>query len=273
MSLKIGMRRVLTHSIFSGTDVYVENSSLGQYLFEAELSVTVNDNDSAGVIVTESDGQTIVTESLIDTYEIELTQAPADDETVTLSILTDGQVSVAAGSGDASRLTQNEDGSADLTFDVSNWNTPFELALTALEADSETDSQPIQSFSAQEHLLDQIRGPLYVEGSKITSKDRTIATQVMLPGETDEERTIVEIDVNEEEQTDILNIFNDGSIEDTLDGTNRSVATETHGGLLALYEAESFDDADMPAVTEFGNVSGLGMTDGGTLVLDFGKQW
>ncbi len=266
------MRRVLTHSIFSGTDVYVENSSLGQYLFEAELSVTVNDNDSAGVIVTESDGQTIVTESLVDTYEIELTQAPADDETVTLSILTDGQVSVAAGSDDASRLTQNEDGSADLTFDVSNWNTPFELALTALEAGSETDSQPIQSFSAQEHLLDQIRGPLYVEGSKIASKDRTIATQVMLPGETDEERSIVEIDINEEEQTDTLNIFNDGSIEDTLDGTNRSVATETYGGLLALYEADSFDDEDMPAVTEFGNISGLGMTEGGTLVLDFGSN-
>lgn len=80
----------ITHTIGTSGGVYDATT-------ESFLDVTVSDGDSAGVIVRESNGDTLIIDQAgeTDTYSLRLTKAPTQD--VTINIADDGQTRVVAG--------------------------------------------------------------------------------------------------------------------------------------------------------------------------------
>ncbi len=87
-----------------------------------DVVVTVSDNDTAGVTISETDGSTSVSETgpSSDTYTIVLTRPPTDD--VVVSVIPDGQVNLGSGAGVA----------VSRTFTTGNWNAPQTVTVTAV---------------------------------------------------------------------------------------------------------------------------------------------
>ena len=245
-----------------------------------EVDVTVRDDDAGGLIVTESDGATLVSlgdpmdpsDDVFDTYTLQLTKEPVAPVTVT--ILTDGKTLISA---DGDPLNRFDDSGAlpTVTFTggpTGNWNIPFTVRVDANpDAEPET-GQPVQVFPAQAHNTSQIAGPLIVEGSLIEAKDRSIKPAVKLISETDIPLTVPEIaEVDETEQTDTLNIYNDGSVTNDTGIHRLADAATQQAGLEAIYEV---DDGDfMDTIDEFGHIEGLRMGEGlDPLIVDFGTS-
>ena len=93
------------------------------------VEVTVEDDDEAGLVITESDGGTTVSEdgtTLTDTYTVALASEPSHDVTVT----------VTAGAGAKVDTDPDDPGDQNtLTFTSSNWNTAQTVAVSGV-ADS-----------------------------------------------------------------------------------------------------------------------------------------
>lgn len=103
----------------ASTVTHVADSSDTSYagLTIADLTVTISDDDAAGVTISASGGTTVVSESgTTDTYTVVLTSQPA--ATVTFSITTDTQLSATPTS---------------LTFTASDWASPQTVTLTAVD--------------------------------------------------------------------------------------------------------------------------------------------
>lgn len=80
------------------------------------------DNDTAGVVITQTNGDTTAIEgNLGDNYEVVLSSEPTGDVTVTIS--PDGQIDVGEGAGN----------SINLTFTTADWNTPQTVSLNAFD--------------------------------------------------------------------------------------------------------------------------------------------
>jgi len=249
------MRAVITHAISSTGGTSPEFANV---LETPEIKVDIRDDDTAGLIVTETSGSTLVSENNPDFYDIVLTNAPTDPVIVT--ILADGQTIVSA----ADPLDTRFDDTGDIptvTFDSSNWNIPFTVKVEVNPDGSGQGSSVVQVFPAQPHSTTEIRGPLTIEGSVIPGKDRSLKMAVMLPTETDGPLPVLQIEVDETQQTDTLNIFNDGSVSNDIGLQDNP---DHVSGLAAVYEVEN-SEIDL---AEFANVSGLNM--GGDFALDFG---
>ena len=103
-----------------------------------------------------------------------------------------------------------------MTFGVADgdWNLPISIDLAVNPAFvPDANSQPVQNPPLQPHTLTDIRGKLVIEGGVPDGKSRELSVAVMLPTETDGELPIVNISLDENQQTDTLNVFNDGSIQ------------------------------------------------------------
>ncbi|EAR60225.1 type I secretion target repeat protein [Oceanospirillum sp. MED92] len=169
-----------------------------------ELDVNVVDNDTGTVIVTPTNGSTIVSNGETDNYSLVLSTEPTDP--VTVNVLTDGQTLVSS--------TDPRFNAADgtVTFTAADWDSPVEVVVAVNPAYiPDASNQPVQNPPLQPHTLDQIRGKLVIEGSVPPGKERALAKAVMLPTETDEELPTVDITTDEAAQTDTLYLFNDGS--------------------------------------------------------------
>jgi len=87
----------------------------------ADVTAAITDNDTAGVIVTESDGSTAVAEGgIADTFSIVLTSQPSAG-TVTVSATPNAQCDLGAGAGVA--ISHN--------FGSADWNTPWTITVAA----------------------------------------------------------------------------------------------------------------------------------------------
>ncbi|HVP12283.1 MAG TPA: Calx-beta domain-containing protein, partial [Phycisphaerae bacterium] len=105
----------ITHTSAS-TDPYYSGVTI------ATVTAHITDNDTAGVIISESGGSTNVTEGgATDTYTVVLNSRPVSDVTVTTT--PDAQSSVGAGSGVARQLT----------FSYDDWNSPQTITVTATD--------------------------------------------------------------------------------------------------------------------------------------------
>ena len=103
-------RRTIQHSAASADPNY-------NGIAVASVTVHITDNDSPGVVVTESSGSTDVTEGgADDNYSVELTTQPTANVTVTL-------VSGAPGHGQPDPLV----------FTPANWNIPQDVTVTAVD--------------------------------------------------------------------------------------------------------------------------------------------
>lgn len=108
----------ITHSA-SSTDT--------RYNLLRTLTVNVTDDDLSGLVITETDGDTVVEEAnplTPDTYSVALASDPGAEVTVTLS--TNGQCNVTP---------------SPLTFDSSNWNINQDVSVTAVD-DAASEPSP-----------------------------------------------------------------------------------------------------------------------------------
>ena len=199
-----------------------------------KLNVKLIDTDGAGVYVRETDGSTLVVKGdpTGDTYSLRLTHAPA--AAVTIALLTDDQtlvdsaVVVPPGGPVFTPAVLDADGlvvtPATVTFDATNWFTPFVVRVTANPQAPPTDEiQPLKFFPVQPHVASTaIQGALTIDGS-VGPEDRSIRRAVILPTETDPGPVGEVITTDDTGSVDTLNIFNDGSGANdvgTLTGSN-----------------------------------------------------
>ncbi|MGH3553392.1 MAG: hypothetical protein ACRDT5_12495, partial [Mycobacterium sp.] len=126
-----------------------------------EVRVDVIDGDSGGVLVLQPDGDTIVSQGHPDSYTLQLTKAPTAP--VTVSVLTDGKTLVSSADP---RFDAGAPGSTPtVTFDATNWDDPISITVSVNpDAPQVIGTQPVQVYPAQPHTLNQIYGPLFIEG-------------------------------------------------------------------------------------------------------------
>lgn len=116
---------LIAEGAHTSTIVHTAASSDGMYngISISNVVANVTDNDTAGVIVTESGGTTDISElgPTSDTYSIVLNSQPTADVTITVD--PDVQADVGAGPGIA----------IDLTFTTANWNVAQIVTVTAVD--------------------------------------------------------------------------------------------------------------------------------------------
>jgi Ca2+-binding RTX toxin-like protein len=204
---------------------------------DIEIDVRIIDNDKGSVIVTESGSGTIVSETNPDTYTLSLSKEPTKD--VVVSILSDGQT---IASSDDLRWNAED---KTITFKAAiagvpfDW-TPAEIILsvgTVVEED-----QPTVKPGAQNQLIADIAGPLFVFGGVGPGADRSLNVAVTLPTELDADLPQVSNPVDEDLQTDRLVVFNAGS-----DAEQSGLLTETN--------LTGFDMGPLPLVLDFGTAN------------------
>ncbi len=221
---------------------------------------TLNDSRVAGLIVTQSNGTTAVASGTTDSYTLRLSKAPTAD--VVVGIASDGKTLISSSVATDTRFSV-VDGKAFVTFNATNWATPFSVRVSSNPNAPIVAGPPVQSFPTQPHLASRLQGPLVIEGDAIAGRDRGRTNGVILPTETDTPISILTAPGNVKHQTDTINLFNDGSQVSALG----SLTNPANGsGLAAIYGVAA---ASLP-LAEFGAIAGLGM--GGTTTMKSGSQ-
>ena len=109
-----------------------------------------------------------------------------------------------------------------LTFDATNWYVPQVVTVTPVSNPDPTLLHPgTKQFAVQPHLLSDIKGPLSIEGGE-GAQVHPLIEAVVLPGETNPPVFPIAPQPPEEQSIDILNVFDNSSMEDkkgTLTGT------------------------------------------------------
>ncbi|HLO87914.1 MAG TPA: DUF4114 domain-containing protein [Nostocaceae cyanobacterium] len=109
----------LVEGVHSGTIQHSSSSADTRYngIFIPAVNVTINDNDTAGVIINQSDGSTNVTEGgATDTYAVSLNSQPTSDVTITIN--------------GGTQVTNNP---TQLTFTTQNWNIAQNVTVAAID--------------------------------------------------------------------------------------------------------------------------------------------
>ena len=168
----------ITHNVTSTDASFVVDGS-------PEIKVVVVDNDTAGLLVTETDSSTLLFKgdamnpSVSDFYDVRLTSAPIGE--VVVSILTDGQTLI---SSDDLRFFDDPTDSLPptVTFTASNWFDAVTLEV-AVDPSFVPPTEFTKTFSSQPHTLAEIAGPLFIEGFFLEGANRSLINPLMLPGE------------------------------------------------------------------------------------------
>jgi hypothetical protein len=232
---------MITHTVIASADsAYFEG---GESTISESLAVNVYDNDAAGVLIQQSNSNTLVSEGVTDTYSIRLTKAPTD--TVTITPVTDGLTTVAP-----------------VTFTPDNWWIAQEVTVTAVTDPAEELLHPgTKQFAVRPHLLSDIKGPLEIEGG-IGGALYPIESSVILPGETNLPAFGIADQPPEEQSIDVLNIFDDSSIEDkqgVLSGTQLTGFNLADG--LTFSETAFGENSEFRAGVTYGKLGENGAAD------------
>ena len=199
------------------------------------------------MIVQETDGSTIVVDGgTNDTYRVRLTSVP--DASVTLTLRTDMQTLL-----DTTAGFDTVDESGDLgffeysfVFNAGNWHQWVDVEVSANPDFEVDDDTPTKSFAPQDQNLNQIQGPLIIEGGVGAGEVRALVDPVLLPGETNDVSEQIGGGGDESDDIDTLNLFhtdnNDADAGElfyrTLDGEGNVIANPG----LALTGFEMGDD-------------------------------
>jgi len=123
---------------------------------ETGASVTVVDNDSASVVIEESDGSTDVIEGgATDSYTVVLGFAPNSDVTITID-----------DSGDPNQTNVDGGQTTTLTFTLSNWDTPQTVTVEAID-DDVPETQPHNTTLT--HTVSQPSGDSAYDGLSVSN--------------------------------------------------------------------------------------------------------
>ncbi len=124
----------------------------------ASVSVTVSDDDMAGVTVTETEGGTTVSEdgTVTDSYEVVLDTAPS------------ANVAIAVTSDDTDVATVDSD---TLTFTPGNWNEPQSVTVTGVDDDIDQSADRTVSISHVAASEDPNYERIEIDGVDVTVLD------------------------------------------------------------------------------------------------------
>ncbi|HEX4527586.1 MAG TPA: hypothetical protein VH108_12695 [Gaiellaceae bacterium] len=188
-----------------------------------DIQVRVVDNDTGGVLIQQSGGSTDVIEgsSAGDTLSVVLTKQPGtgNDIHVTLSAsptLFGTQLTTAT----SAKTVHFWNGTAfvdsiTLTFTHDTWNLPQTVTVFAVD-DAIVNGDGIQVFAPNARSLDQIRGPLNIQGGDDATADTSIPTPVLFAHETQGGPFVPPLNPNlisdETQQTDVLQVLNSDSL-------------------------------------------------------------
>ncbi|HKS88267.1 MAG TPA: DUF3383 family protein [Stellaceae bacterium] len=235
-----------------------------------DVNVTVAATDTPGVLLLQPQGAAFVSPTQTYTYQMVLTQAPASGDTVTVNLLSDGQVFTNVGAGTVQTVTTGTDAWKNsivksITFDSTNWNIPVTVTLndnTKFTPSSATaGTQPQMYFPNQPHTLAQIGGPLIVDGGTQPGQPALVAS-VALPYETNNppvtEPTVVEAAAG----IDSLKVYDDGATA----GQTGSLTTIASGDFFAG-EGDNISGLDLPSSNQTltftrGNLSNISFEGG-----------
>ena len=103
---------------------------------------------------------------------------------------------------------------AQASFDSTNWHDDLTITVQAdLNFEVGPDRQNVKEFAVQPHLLSELRGPLSVEGG-VSGADRSLVQAILLPKEANAPFLGIGEQPPENQNIDVLNIFDDSSQED-----------------------------------------------------------
>lgn len=156
---------VVAVSVASGTTA-TEFVGLDDMSFE----VTATDNDNAGFTLTESEGETIVSENgSEDTILVVLTAQP--DSAVTINV--------------ASTATEISTSTSTLTFNAENWNSPQEVTVTGVDDELEDgDVQTNVTFSIDSSSATEFAGlPAQTVRATTTDNEFTMSEGLDIDGD------------------------------------------------------------------------------------------
>jgi Ca2+-binding RTX toxin-like protein len=232
---------------------HVVTSTDSDYVVEdtKSLMVTVLDDDTPGVLLTESDGTTLIVKGESgDSYDIRLTKAPEGE--VQVHVLPDGQVLV---SSDDDRFDEE---TRTITFDETNWHLPVTVNVVD-NPDFEPDEgeQPLKVFPMQPHQVGGIQGPLEVIGG-VGDADRSLKMAVILPTEFDSgPRELHYGELDELDSIDVLNVFNDGSLAPDLGVLTEDNLFISGMGPGVSFESSHFGTIELPAGISYSDIEVL----------------
>ncbi|MGH9259383.1 MAG: hypothetical protein ACRD08_05695, partial [Acidimicrobiales bacterium] len=220
------------------------------------LVASVGDNDHEGVLIEESNGATDVAEGgATDSYTVVLTNAPADGETVTVTVTAQptrtSKTGSIAGHPDSVRsfVEQVEvslDGidfftSVDVLFDDGNWDEKQTIHVRAVDDDI-VDGGDTQVFAPILDLANNIQGPLFIIGGIGVDRSGLFEREpIMLPVSAN---PAFEREVNFKDSIgDVIE-----ATEETADAPATITIDPTDGDLLDFLGVDSVEDIDLEAL-------------------------
>ncbi len=194
-----------------------------------EITAELVDDETASVIVTETDGTTVVGDSQTDSYTLQLSSQPIG--TVTVALQNDGQTVLT--SGDA-RFAGNT-----VTFDATNWDQPITINVAMVADLVPVDpANPTLTVAASPHRVDAVQGPLLLTGG-VGPENRSIVAAVILPTEFDIAPTQPTPSTDDTGDVDRVNVFSDGTSEQTIGTlTSNNISGLGMGGSLTIDQGE-----------------------------------
>jgi Ca2+-binding RTX toxin-like protein len=142
-----------------------------------------------------------------------------------------------------------------VTFTTANW---FEEVGIAVTADESFVLDPGQVFLRREplrpHTIDDVTGPLILEGGVAEERDRSLNRAVMLPTEFTEAPLDLVIEGDESQRADRLNVFNDSSVSHDR-GELRAI--ELRNDVVKLGDEDPTNDIRPMNLSGFGMSTGL----------------
>ncbi|MEL7400685.1 MAG: hypothetical protein AAFN68_08965, partial [Pseudomonadota bacterium] len=234
--------QTIAHSFTSNDPVY-------QGLQPRDVTVRILDNDSPSVVINQSAGRTLVSETTADTYTLRLASQPK--AAVTVNVFSDGQTLV------SSESQPVVDAIATVTFTPDNWFTPQTVTVTVDPSFVPAETPTFEKKVAQgPHTVNTLLGSLIIEGGVAEGKDRSLLPPVLLPTESADVAIPPTVLTDETQQADRLNVFNDGSRADD-------------SGILAKATLDDNLDELIVLSDDALNLSGLGM--GGEQTFDLSE--
>ena len=200
-----------------------------------------------------------------------VTNATGANEAYKIDRLTDSSITLTAsarlksGAGVGLRIVQ---AAAAVAFDASNWFQPVTITVRDdVSFTNDPAAASIMSFSARAHLLNDLGGPLQIEGGS-TGEDLSLIQAVILPGEANTALPGVSPQPPENQQIDVLNVYDDSSRQDKVGSLSATRLTGLGlAGPLSFPGAAGSDPTTVPGGISFGKT----VLDANPLSPTFGK--
>jgi Ca2+-binding RTX toxin-like protein len=230
--------------------------------------VDIGDADTPGVRVTQSGGTTDVVEGAAwsDSYEVVLTRDPGEGVDVYLDAT---PIPTKTSTGKVvHKEVQVNVGSSQLHFTHANWFEPQSVTVTAVD-DHFVDGDDTQVFAQMPATLDNIQGPIIVDGAGGQGSMTGLGEPLMLPGEKNVKPSTGAIQDRTSTTLTVLtqDLLKDKGIQDALVKLGIPLEEQDANDLALLIDARTVEITVGAALGQFRLMTGLSNQEDGTTVL------